>query len=645
MLLWAIDNPAPANFMLISGDRDFSNALHQLSMRRYTILLARPPRASAPLVAAAKNVWLWTSLASGGPPLTSVESSLLVNSGRCHVSNSNYQVSKDPVSKPALFSKPTGSTDHKVRENNVPRGKAKRVQEAEVLEPLLCTVRQIICTNKDGYVKHTYGKRHRHNLELLSGKSGNISWGTVEIPKEVLEKEKKASEVVRAKPNGDFACRMCNVVCQSQVVFASHLRGQKHITNLCQSEALTDSKKLQEEGVGAKDQPKETIAEAKPSGRYDCSLCNVVCQSQVVSDSHLRGHRHAAALLSQSKALVDSKKLQEKDVAEKDQPSETIAETQSLSQTPQENTKFLEKQNEELRETCGTTEISVKESFPCTKDTVNKQFPNGEVPREGSVKPVNLSQGANKHLREVKKKQIEMMAAFVASDDAQSSVSTKHVKEAEDLQPVWCQVCQIMCNSKVVYANHTYGKKHRHKLELLSAKNENMSKGPAKLSKENAEKKKKEHVDSRRTRQEIDQEKPGEALEKKLIVDSMKIQEESDLEKETTEEHTLINTDDLGLQVAQEDKEEVKEINAISENLAPAFSEPSRESRMPKESRGCLDVIPERVQVAPDGNVTEKLEYESKHKPEIPGRREQPAGEVAKRENVNFWTLFWGKKS
>ncbi|KAK8982120.1 hypothetical protein V6N11_037297 [Hibiscus sabdariffa] len=40
MLFWAVDNPAPANYLLISGDRDFSNALHQLRMRRYNILLA-----------------------------------------------------------------------------------------------------------------------------------------------------------------------------------------------------------------------------------------------------------------------------------------------------------------------------------------------------------------------------------------------------------------------------------------------------------------------------------------------------------------------------------------------------------------------------------------------------------------------------
>ncbi|KAM7470113.1 hypothetical protein LguiA_008296 [Lonicera macranthoides] len=74
MLFWAVDNPAPANYLLISGDRDFSNALHQLRMRRYNILLAQHEVASAPLLAAAKSVWLWTSLLAGGPPVTNSES-------------------------------------------------------------------------------------------------------------------------------------------------------------------------------------------------------------------------------------------------------------------------------------------------------------------------------------------------------------------------------------------------------------------------------------------------------------------------------------------------------------------------------------------------------------------------------------------
>ncbi|XP_010234983.1 meiosis regulator and mRNA stability factor 1 [Brachypodium distachyon] len=69
MLFWAIDNPPPANYLLISGDRDFSNALHKLKMRRYNILLAQPPNVSQTLTAAANNVWLWKSLVAGEPPL------------------------------------------------------------------------------------------------------------------------------------------------------------------------------------------------------------------------------------------------------------------------------------------------------------------------------------------------------------------------------------------------------------------------------------------------------------------------------------------------------------------------------------------------------------------------------------------------
>lgn len=75
--------------------------------------------------------------------------------------------------------------------------------------------------------------------------------------------------------------------------------------------------------------------------------------------------------------------------------------------------------------------------------------------------------------------------------------------------------------------------------------------------------------------------------------------------------------------------------------------------------RGCLDVIPERVELPPDVNVTEKLEDESKHKPEpksqepekeSAGPKEHPGEAAVKREEIkgqvdNFWTRLWGKKS
>ncbi|XWS46489.1 hypothetical protein CRYUN_Cryun14cG0071700 [Craigia yunnanensis] len=106
MLFWAVDNPAPANYLLISGDRDFSNALHQLRMRRYNILLAQPLKASAPLVAAAKSVWLWMNLSAGGPPLSSGESTKLANGHNSFDSETLYNPIPEMVqySQPMVFS-------------------------------------------------------------------------------------------------------------------------------------------------------------------------------------------------------------------------------------------------------------------------------------------------------------------------------------------------------------------------------------------------------------------------------------------------------------------------------------------------------------------------------------------------------------
>ncbi|KAD3067544.1 hypothetical protein E3N88_35424 [Mikania micrantha] len=120
MLFWAVDNPAPCNYLLISGDRDFSNALHQLRMRKYNILLAQPQKASISLVAAAKCVWQWTSLLAGGRPLTNIDE-FVDNSVHAPVSeplqmpDNVYADSPNPVSQ-----KPIRTTDSK------PKGKPIR---------------------------------------------------------------------------------------------------------------------------------------------------------------------------------------------------------------------------------------------------------------------------------------------------------------------------------------------------------------------------------------------------------------------------------------------------------------------------------------------------------------------------------------
>lgn len=67
MFLFVLDNPAPATVLLVSGDVDFSQALHKLGQRGYNIILAVPSGqgVSSALSNAGRFVWDWPSLARG----------------------------------------------------------------------------------------------------------------------------------------------------------------------------------------------------------------------------------------------------------------------------------------------------------------------------------------------------------------------------------------------------------------------------------------------------------------------------------------------------------------------------------------------------------------------------------------------------
>ena len=96
MFLWVVENPPPANIMLISGDIDFSDALYRLRMKRYNILLAHPQRTSPSLVASAKTSWLWRSLLlASGSSLTQCESSGVLESSE--VSSEDVSESTQPM--------------------------------------------------------------------------------------------------------------------------------------------------------------------------------------------------------------------------------------------------------------------------------------------------------------------------------------------------------------------------------------------------------------------------------------------------------------------------------------------------------------------------------------------------------------------
>uniref|UniRef100_A0ACD5XZ46 Uncharacterized protein n=1 Tax=Avena sativa TaxID=4498 RepID=A0ACD5XZ46_AVESA len=66
LVYWVAQNPPPAHFFLISGDRDFANILYRLRMSNYNILLACPgSKTTSVLCNAATIMWPWEPLVKG----------------------------------------------------------------------------------------------------------------------------------------------------------------------------------------------------------------------------------------------------------------------------------------------------------------------------------------------------------------------------------------------------------------------------------------------------------------------------------------------------------------------------------------------------------------------------------------------------
>lgn len=136
--------------------------------------------------------------------------------------------------------RPHGNSTWKNHSKKV-RTKSKVVQSAH------CEVCKINCDTKRVLDKHKLGKKHKSNLEKLNiatassqsaAESNNPAIGPQEPPdisrkkaaETVEDLETKRRKVLQggAAAEAVRTCAMCNVVCNSGTVFNSHLAGQKH---------------------------------------------------------------------------------------------------------------------------------------------------------------------------------------------------------------------------------------------------------------------------------------------------------------------------------------------------------------------------------------------------------------------------------
>ncbi|GFZ19258.1 hypothetical protein Acr_27g0009970 [Actinidia rufa] len=148
------------------------------------------------------------------------------------------------------------------RWNNAPGGNStwKRTlpKKKKIVQSAWCEVCKIECNSKDVLDQHKTGKKHQKNMEKLnqaiappqvasSGVSVNPMIGPLANPDKGKIARKKAAEPVEdletkrqkimhggAAADAIRLCTICNVVCNSELVFAYHMAGKKHASMMKQ---------------------------------------------------------------------------------------------------------------------------------------------------------------------------------------------------------------------------------------------------------------------------------------------------------------------------------------------------------------------------------------------------------------------------
>ncbi|KAF8089557.1 hypothetical protein N665_0502s0023 [Sinapis alba] len=470
MFLWVLENPAPANLMLISGDGDFFDALHRLRMRRYNILLAHPLQASSPsLVASARTSWMWRSLLSSGCPLSAQSCSF-----GSEMSSRDVSVS---VSEHVCSTQESGSSKaarKKLKGINVMKevNQQKKCSETE----WLCRVCNVDCKNIEEIVQDSdlqtrdaqesmkcLEKQNKELMESIatSERSGREFWQDF---KERLDKNGVAPPLdvdhVFSELSRDF-----HVPKEVRECFEAIFKKLEPTQNDIEIEKLESMLKQgleieSGEPENAPAEPTETLIE------------------DMTKKKKSTGRKHAAKFKKHIEALLDNhQKPEELRIKPVEAP---------------ENIDYLDKQRqEELEERCVTSERSVEDFFQtieevqendykslpnaeCIFTELNPEFSASREAREWTdaiFKKPEVSEDANlsRELESIPSQNLEMNSGDPESSSAEA---TEHPEEYTDMKkengtkdndvpkPYVCSICSVSCVSPIVFESHLMGRKH-----------------------------------------------------------------------------------------------------------------------------------------------------------------------------------------
>ncbi|KAF8083748.1 hypothetical protein N665_0754s0005 [Sinapis alba] len=498
MFLWVVENPPPANIMLISGDIDFSDALHRLRMRRYNILLAHPQKISPSLVASAKTSWLWRSLLASGSSLTQCESSGILDISEITSEDVSEHVlstqpvdsrsgsSKDPCSKlKGLIYVPKAPNELLVKER-----KGKKLQKN--------------CSENFSGKEHASQWELKQNLELL-GKPEHMAAPPsdchekhMEIKNNVVEAgveasshfnsssvEKKQAEALvddaETVEDQEEPMKKCLEKKNNELIETTIKTSER---SELENALAGPSEKLEEDMNKKKKRRKkkkntvieEDKAEEEP---YVCSICNVICDSPAVFESHLKGRKHAATIEKLTEGLLDDKNIQEVIIQDNGQLIDITEEIQFKHGEASENIQ------EEMQERCGISEWSVGEfsqafgdvvendytSLPNEVTELNSEFWSPKEAREWIDAIFNtpeLSQDANltREFERILNQSLEMKNSgdTAGITEHPEEFMDKVAKDKAEPEAYVCSICSVVCVCPIVFESHLMGRRHAAKV-------------------------------------------------------------------------------------------------------------------------------------------------------------------------------------
>ncbi|ONI08797.1 hypothetical protein PRUPE_5G201200 [Prunus persica] len=189
---------------------------------------------------------------------------------------------------------------------------------------VVCTICNVVCNSQEVYIKHLAGKRHKAQASLVAPNVGSYFAALQSEVTGIWNKDPNKIKLVQSA-----WCEVCKVSCNSNDTYIKHLVGKKHQKNLEQLEKLKNDGSASTsnvpsaatnaiigpmENLGAKgSQPEEDLETKKrkiisggaaAGAVRTCTVCNVVCNSQTVFNSHLAGQKHAAMVKKQAEVGV-----------------------------------------------------------------------------------------------------------------------------------------------------------------------------------------------------------------------------------------------------------------------------------------------------------------------------------------------------